>query len=139
MEAGTKRHIGLLEKIESGGAVRVKIARNQCDGCKLGDLCSVSADDELEFECESEELENLQVGDRVIVEEKMSLEWTAICYCLFVPFVLFFVSVVLFSSWYSVLIGVVSGIFMLSVYYGIFYMFGNRFKFNKVKFGIRKI
>lgn len=139
MNAGIKRHIGVLEGIESGGTVKVKIARNQCDGCKLGDLCSVSADDELEFVCESEELDRLQIGDRVIIDEKMSLEWVAICFCLFIPFILFFVSVALFSSLYSVLVGVLAGLFLLVAYYGIFYLFGKRMNFNRVKFRIKKI
>ena len=139
VEAGIKKHIGVVESIGVGGIVRVKISRNQCEGCKLGDMCNVTGEDELEMECEGADLAELTKGDRVIVEEKQSLEWTAIGWCLFFPFVLFFASVVLVSSLTTAMWGVMVGLLMLVAYYGVIYLLGNRLRFNRIKFIVKKI
>ena len=139
VDAGMKKHIGVVESIETGGLVRVKISRNQCEGCKLGDMCNVTGEDQLEMECEVADLAELTKGDRVIVEEKQSLEWTAIGWCLFFPFVLFFATVVVVSSIATAMWGVVAGLLVLTAYYGVIYLLGNRLRFNRIKFIVKKI
>lgn len=139
MQSGIKRHIGILERIDENNEISVKISRNQCDGCKLGDMCSVSAEDLLKFECDSSDLQDLCLGDKVIVEESQNLEWTAIGLCLFLPFLLFFVVVIWVSSISSVLYGVLGGIAILVAYYGMFYLLRRRLNFNRIKFVVKKI
>ena len=139
MNTGTKKHIGIVTRIKDNGPVSVKISRNQCDGCKLGDICSVSADDELELMCSNVTDDNLCVGDRVIIEEQQSMEWLAIFYCLFLPCTLFLIAVIGLSVAVSVLCGCVSGVAVLAVYYGTFYAVKDKLKFNKINFVIKKL
>lgn len=137
MNTGTKKHIGIVTQLEENGAVRVKISRNQCGGCKLDDICGVTGE-ELELMCGNMS-NDVAIGDKVIVEEEQSLEWRAILFCLFLPCVLFLSVVIGLSSVLSVLWGSVLGIAVLGVYYGLFYAMSNKLKFNKVNFVIKKI
>jgi hypothetical protein len=139
VNTGTKKHIAVVTQIEGNGSVRVKISRNQCDGCKLGDICSVSSDDELELVCGNVAEENIHIGDRVIIEEQQSMEWIAIFYCLFLPCMLFLSIVIGLTVSVSVLCGCVSGVVALAMYYGLFYMARNKLKFNKINFEIKKL
>ena len=139
MNTGTKKHIGIVTRIEDSGSAIVKIYRNQCDGCKLGDICSISGDDELDITFGNVINDNLNVGDRVMIEELQRLEWIAIFLCVFLPCVLFLLAVIGLSEAVSVLCGCISGMIVLAVYYGLFYAVRNRIKFNKINFVIKKI
>lgn len=137
VNTGTKKHIGIVTQLEENGSVRVKISRNQCEGCKLGDICGVTGD-ELELMCGNMTNDDVVIGDKVIVEEEQSLEWSAILFCLFLPCVLFLSVVIGLSAVVSILWGCVLGIAVLAVYYGLFYAVGNKLNFNKVNFVIKR-
>lgn len=83
--------------------------------------------------------ENIHIGDRVIIEEQQSMEWIAIFYCLFLPCMLFLLTVVGLTVSVSVLCGCISGVVALAVYYGLFYAVRNKLKFNKINFEIKKL
>lgn len=135
MEQRTKEHIGIVTQVGENETIRVKIARNQCDGCKLGEICGVSTDDEVVLSVSDYKL---SVGEKVAIEEVRDLEVRAIWLCLVIPCVAFLAVVIGVSSCVSALAGCLSGLLLLAVYYIGYYQLKGKREIEKVNFKIKK-
>ena len=135
MEQQAKEHIGIVTQVGEDETIRVKIARNQCDGCKLGEICGVSTDDEVVMSVSDF---RPKVGETVLVEEVRDLVVKAIWLCLVIPCVAFLFVVIGISSCFSTLIGCLSGLIMLAVYYTGYYLFKGKKESGKVNFKVKK-
>lgn len=138
MEIAEKRHIGIVTQIVDTSTIKVKIARNQCDGCQLGRLCNVSQEDELEVSVNPSQLSALAVGDHVQVEERQDAEVTAIWLCLVIPCMLFLVSVITVTVIFSPLEGCLAGVVAMIAYFGGFYLLKKK-KNNRIIFTVKKL
>lgn len=138
MDSDVKRHIGIVTGAGSDGTIVVKIDREQCEGCRLGKFCNVTQENTLSVPVEVGT--EITVGSTVSVEENPVAEKKAIWLCLVLPCILFVVSVMAFSSWISSLWGCIIGVFALTVYFGLFYMFGDGVnKNNGIIYKVKKI
>lgn len=139
MEAGKKKHIGIVTELKSEGEVTVKIEREKCEGCKLGEYCNVSSSDELKLTVNRSLMQDLSVGSRVEVEESGDMEVKAIWICLVLPCLLFIMMVLVGSIIVSALAGCMAGILSLVAYYGFYYLFGNKNTKNRINYKVNKL
>lgn len=135
MAQHSKEHIGIVTQVGEDETIRVKIARNQCDGCKLGEMCGVSTDDEVVISV-SDFRPN--VGETVAVEEVRDLEVKAIWLCLVIPCITFLVVVIGISTYFSTLMSCLSGLLLLAVYYTGYYFLKGKNEIGKVNFKVKK-
>ena len=136
MKSSGITHLGIVAGVGQNGSITVKLARNQCDGCKLGELCGISAEDTVEIK-EPEEL--FYVGEQVEVEEMENLEVKAIFICLVIPCLLLLTVVIFFTHFIQAVYGCMIGILALAAYYGIYYLLLGDKKDKKVLFKVKKI
>ncbi len=133
----SKKHIGVVIEIVNKELLKVKIARNQCEGCKMGDLCGVSSDDEVYAISAGY---NPSVGERVkVVETQNKTEVEAIWWCLFMPCLLLMIVTILTAILVSPFIGCLSGLLSITLYFIIYYILRGKKESKKVSFKIEEI
>lgn len=136
MEEPTKDHIGVVTQIGNNDTIRVKIAGNQCDGCKMGELCGISSENEISVFVFGYKP---AIGERVIVTELRNLEVKAILWCLAIPCIIFLTVVMCVSAFFTTPAGCLSGLAALAVYFIVYYVIQGRKEPKKVNFKIKEI
>lgn len=136
MEAGQLNHIGVITEVFDKGNVRVKVSRNQCDGCKLGDLCGVSSEDEMEIVVKDK---SFAVGDKVLVSVVQNLEIRAIWFCLVIPCMLLLSVAIAVSTLVSALAACLSGIAVLVLYFGAYYLLKGKKEKTTIIYKVKKL
>lgn len=136
MEEPTKDHIGVVTQIGNNDTIRVKIASNQCDGCKMGELCGISSENEISVFVSGHKP---AIGERVIVTELRNLEVKAILWCLAIPCIIFLTVVMCVSAFFTTPAGCLSGLVALAVYFIVYYVIQGRKEPKKVNFKIKEI
>lgn len=136
MEAGNMIHVGEVTALSENGKAKVKVSRNRCDGCKLGELCGVSPEDEMEIDIKKEQL---VVGDKVTIEVTQNLEVRAIWFCLVIPCVLLVSMVSVLSMLFSALVGCIGGIAIVAVYFFAYYMLRGKKEKIAIIYKVKKI
>lgn len=136
MEVGQLNHIGIITEVLDNGNVRVKVYSNQCDGCKLGDLCGVSPENEMEIVVSDK---SFAVGDNVLVSVVQNLEVRAIWFCLVIPCLLLFAVVIAVSVLVSALVACLSGIAVLVLYFGAYYLLKGKKEKTTIIYKVKKL
>lgn len=139
VEAGKKKHIGIVTELNSEGDVTIKIERDKCEGCRLGEYCNVSSSDELKVVVDSTLVKELSVGTKVEIEETDDMEVEAIWLCLVLPCILFIMVVVGISVIISTLAGCIAGLLSLVAYFGLYYLFGKKNTKNRINYKVNKL
>lgn len=136
METGQLNHKGIITELLGNGNVRVKVSNNQCDGCKLGDLCGVSPEDEMEIAVKDN---FYAVGDKVLVSVVQNLEVRAIWFCLVIPCLLLLTVAIAVSVLVSTLVACLSGIAVLVLYFGAYYLLKGEKEKNTIIYKVKKL
>lgn len=131
-----KDHIGVVTQIVKDDTIRVKITGNQCDGCKMGELCGISSENEISVFVSGHKP---AIGERVIVTEQRNLEVKAILWCLVIPCVVFLTVVMCVSAFFTTPAGCLFGLISLAVYFIGYYVIQGRKESKKVNFKIKEI
>lgn len=99
MKENIVTHSGIVKNISDGKAMISIIAKSACASCQIKGSCSLSDVEEKIIEVDlHEDDKNLELGGQVTVEMKESLGTWAVLLGYVFPFLVVFISLVIFTS-----------------------------------------